>query len=1006
MPYISKDFIQHRLLPRIDLVRLVQNYCTLKKSGSNYTCCCPFHNERTPSFNVSPSRQTFKCFGCGKGGNAIDFIKLYKNLSFPDAIEELARFAGVEVEYDQNAKAAKREDKNKQYYELMDRVASFFTGELNKNEQAMSYFKNTRGLSQEIISKARLGYAPADFSYVRDKIARNEDEYKKLVELSIQIDRFDPDKQRRISCPFFRDRVVFPIYDIKGRIIAFGGRLLAGDGPKYLNTSETPIFKKRRELFGLYECLQATRNRPEQIVVVEGYMDAIALRQAGFNYVVATLGTAMTPDHLNLLFRYTNKVICCFDSDEAGKKAAWRALKMVTPVLTSVDKEVRFVNLPPGHDPDTLVRSQGAAAFEKLLKESLSYPETVLIHESKVYDIKDPSQRVHYMNHVLSIVKAMKLSSWQTVTMQLLSRYLGVSLESVQAAFQECSVAPDFTGNYYGNDFDDNSLSAPNGRSWGNRNWSGNSYAGNGRVSAPKLPPYQVEPHQYFIGSNTNNRDNSWRDNQRRWENQRNRSAPAPASYQSPAQLPAPTQSPAPVPGSSQGQYQGTAPYHNQSYNHGYTVPGAAVTAAAAAGAAAAGAGTAADAAAVPNGQVSPAPAGQSGQQTMSQMVTGAQQVMTVPQHMGGWQHQSGIQVTSDNVLLPNGGALQTVAANAQEQWVQQRPGYKGAGAPAQVSPVSRQEFNPFAHSGGLVPIEKLQQQLISEEIARNQQTPAADYLNLGPDGAPVAGAANFRDDEPSGEYYEGGRGPGAPGLAAAVTLDPASETNGVQSPGINMPGVSASAPASAVPVSAVPASGAQAAAGLETGDNPALPVVRERREGLTIEEMNTYQSVVGHSFNLADLTSSAYRMLSFMLQHPTIVANMYDSFNFDQFLKLGHKLRICEYPCFERLLHLIKKEPTISSASIIEEYRDTDFEPLFSLLMDIDIFGQTDSGEDWGMDIKMSYLACFAQNTLVEPLKIREYNLMAQRGADTNNRDLKELTALSQVINREPPSI
>ena len=224
---ISRDFIKHRLLPRVDIVKLIDSYCKLKRSGSNYSCLCPFHKEKSPSFMVSPSRQTFMCFGCGAHGSAIDFIEKYKNLNFVETIEELARFAGVDVEYEQGGRERRADDRYQLYYELMDRAASYFTSQLRATPEALSYFKDKRGLSELTIVKGRLGYAPNDYDYAKNKIARNADEYKKLIELGLQVDRYDEDKQRQLTRAFFRNRVMFPIFDIKGRIIAFGGRQLA-----------------------------------------------------------------------------------------------------------------------------------------------------------------------------------------------------------------------------------------------------------------------------------------------------------------------------------------------------------------------------------------------------------------------------------------------------------------------------------------------------------------------------------------------------------------------------------------------------------------------------------------------------------------------------------------------------------------------------------------------------------------------------------------------------------
>lgn len=427
MPFISKDFIKNKLLPNLDIVQVLQQYVTLKKKGANYMCCCPFHSEKTPSFSVNPNRQFFYCFGCQEHGTVIDFVIKYKNETFPEAVEELARFAGLEVEYEEGtghggSTYRPDPDRNKVYYELLDRVASYFSKELYQpsNQAALDYFLKQRQLSSDIISKARLGYAPKEMYALQDSVIKTEEEAKILCELGVvkPTPESGPNKRYR---SFFFDRVMFPIFDVKGRIIAFGGRILKGDGPKYLNSPESNIFQKRHELFGLYECLQANRNRPNSIVMVEGYMDVIALRKAGFTNVVATLGTACNSDHFKMLFRYTSKVICCYDGDDAGRKASWKAL-IACAQVTPEDKEVRFATIPAGDDPDSLVRSEGGKErFQKVLESSIGFTEQILLHCRSQDNVNDIEGLRRFINMVLSIAKALKSKSRQNAIVMLLS---------------------------------------------------------------------------------------------------------------------------------------------------------------------------------------------------------------------------------------------------------------------------------------------------------------------------------------------------------------------------------------------------------------------------------------------------------------------------------------------------------------------------------------------------------------------------------------------------------
>ena len=428
MARIAHDFIKNKLMPRLDIVRVIQRFCNLKQSGRNYSCKCPFHQEKTPSFIVSPSRQRFKCFGCGAHGSAIDFVMEYKKCTFVEAIEDLAHFAGIDVEYESNEASLAYErfmERNKASYELLERATLFFMEQLKANPQVMDYCLKNRQMSEEMILKARLGYAPNDYSYVKSKLCQSQEEFERYVELGlISVKTNDNGMSRDFS--FFRDRLMIPLFDLKGRVIAFGARRLTENEevPKYINSPESPIFKKKRELFGLYECLQASHNRPEEIVVVEGYMDALLLRQAGYTNAVAALGTALTFDHVNTLYRYTKKVVLCFDGDRAGGEATWKGLQVSLPALNP-NRNMGVAILPPKVDPDAFVREKGLLAFETLVGKPINYDEAIFSYLAHRYDIADPAQQVGFLKEALSIVHAMPYSVMQAVSLRLLQKVLG-----------------------------------------------------------------------------------------------------------------------------------------------------------------------------------------------------------------------------------------------------------------------------------------------------------------------------------------------------------------------------------------------------------------------------------------------------------------------------------------------------------------------------------------------------------------------------------------------------
>lgn len=364
---IPNDFIQ-TLLARVDIVDVVDRYVPLKKAGANYTACCPFHSEKTPSFTVSPSKQFYHCFGCGAHGTAIGFLMEYGGKSFPDAVEELARDAGLEVPRSVTPAEDPRRVQGQDLTGLLLQAAKFYRTALKEAPRAIDYLKD-RGLTGPIAVRFGIGYAPDEWQPLARVFPDYHDKALETAGLVVAGDagkRYDR----------FRDRIMFPIHDASGRVVGFGGRVLDKGEPKYLNSPETPLFSKGRELYGLFQARQAIR-AAGKVVVVEGYMDVVALAQHGVEYAVATLGTATTAAHLQKLFRLTDTVVFCFDGDEAGRRAAWRALENALAWLAD-GKNAKFLFLPDGADPDDHIRRRGSAAFEGLVGQAVPLSDFLL----------------------------------------------------------------------------------------------------------------------------------------------------------------------------------------------------------------------------------------------------------------------------------------------------------------------------------------------------------------------------------------------------------------------------------------------------------------------------------------------------------------------------------------------------------------------------------------------------------------------------------------------------
>jgi DNA primase len=391
---IPQSFIEE-LTARADIVELIGSRVELKKAGREYRACCPFHNEKTPSFWVSPQKQFYHCFGCGAHGTALGFLMEYDKLSFPEAIEELAGRLGLDVPREAGTNSPTDNSGSTQpLYDMNLRVAKHYASVLPGDARAKEYAKK-RGLTRETVEKFMIGFAPNSWNELLKRFGSSEGDKKVLFDCGLVIERERTDS-RTLDRYYdrFRDRLMFPIRDSRGRVLAFGGRIVDQGEPKYLNSPETLLFHKGRELYGLYEVRQS-RSALKRLMVVEGYMDVARLHQAGVNYAVATLGTATTPEHLRRIFKLVNEVIFCFDGDKAGRAAAWRALGNALPEARE-GRQIRFLFLPEGHDPDSLVGEEGREAFEKRLDGSLPLSEYLATALAEQADLSHADGRAQF----------------------------------------------------------------------------------------------------------------------------------------------------------------------------------------------------------------------------------------------------------------------------------------------------------------------------------------------------------------------------------------------------------------------------------------------------------------------------------------------------------------------------------------------------------------------------------------------------------------------------------
>ena len=435
---IPQTFIDD-LLSRADIVEVVDKRITLKKSGKNYSACCPFHKEKTPSFSVQPERQFYYCFGCGAGGNAIGFIMNFDQTDFPQAVASLARDNGMEVPREENAAATRRQSENSKLFEVLEEASKFYCQQLRRHAQrksAVDYLK-ARGVSGEVARDFCIGYAAPGWDNLLKAIAGDANEQKSLLKAGMVIEkepRKAPGSENTSTEPAryydrFRDRIIFPIRDSRGRTIAFGGRVLGDDKPKYLNSPETTVFRKGAELYGLFEAKKAN-NKLKRILIVEGYMDVIALAQMGIRNSVATLGTATSDRHLTRLFRLVPEVVFCFDGDNAGRTAAWRALEASLSEMQD-GRQVKFLFLPEGEDPDTLVRKIGEAAFNLLIEKATPLEQFFFQKLSEGLDIKTIEGRARLSNVAKPLIAKFPKGIYGQLMLDKLSETLGVASESL-----------------------------------------------------------------------------------------------------------------------------------------------------------------------------------------------------------------------------------------------------------------------------------------------------------------------------------------------------------------------------------------------------------------------------------------------------------------------------------------------------------------------------------------------------------------------------------------------
>ena len=437
MPFIDRDFIND-LSQRVDIVDLINRRVPLKKGGKDYKACCPFHNEKTPSFTVVPGKQMYHCFGCGESGGAIDFVMKFDHLDFKEAVETVASESGISVVYDQNAKPV--DARIQRYSDLMQKASEFYHSQLKNSiakNKVVNYAKQ-RGITGEIAKRFDLGFAPPGWSNLFDNFKSNLDTIADLEKMGLLVAK--QGKQGEYY-DRFRDRLMFPIHNSKGNVIAFGGRVLSSDDqPKYLNSPETPIFSKSKELYGLYHCRKYSRSI-DYVLVVEGYMDVVALHQGGITSCVATLGTATTDQHLQILSRTTSTIIFCFDGDRAGREAAWKALQITLPVIKA-GLVVKFLFLPDGEDPDTLVKKESLKSFERRIENAHTLSKFLFEHIKAEVDFNTIEGKTIFLEKASVLIKQVNYDIYKQQLIEGVAQVVNQSIDQVKSVFEQQDPQP------------------------------------------------------------------------------------------------------------------------------------------------------------------------------------------------------------------------------------------------------------------------------------------------------------------------------------------------------------------------------------------------------------------------------------------------------------------------------------------------------------------------------------------------------------------------------------
>ena len=432
MPFVDRDFIND-LPNRVDIVGLINKRVALKKAGKDYKACCPFHEEKTPSFTVVPTKQIYHCFGCGESGGIIDFIMKYDHLAFVEAIETVAGESGISVVYDQTAKPV--DMRFKRYNKLMEELSSFYQEQLKTSaakKKVVDYAKN-RGVSGSIAKRFELGFAPPGWTNLFDAYKDSEESTQDLLTMGMIVTKKD---KKDDYYDRFRDRLMFPIHNTKGSVIGFGGRVLSSkDNPKYLNSPETPLFSKSKELYGLYHCRKYSR-KIDAIIVVEGYMDVIALHQQGITNVVATLGTATTSSHLQVLSRTAETIVFCFDGDKAGRDAAWKALQTSLPAITA-GLVIKFLLLPEGEDPDTLINSESAKAFNKRVDEAQTLSNFLFEHIKAEVPFNTIEGKTLFLEKSAALVNLVTYPIYRQQLIEGIAQTIGQNIIQVEKAIEQ-----------------------------------------------------------------------------------------------------------------------------------------------------------------------------------------------------------------------------------------------------------------------------------------------------------------------------------------------------------------------------------------------------------------------------------------------------------------------------------------------------------------------------------------------------------------------------------------